>query len=147
MNQSSDQSATQNNGASKASDFQPTTQNPQNIETDLFQQQGGLQNVTNSQELLSDTQGRQLVVNNTAIPNTTSTEVSTGSTIDWDVVLAVVALILFVTCAFVYARLKRLTQVAAPPRQRSTSATKSSDEQSKPGQKKKKSRKKKRRNR
>lgn len=50
------------NGASNASDFQPTTQNPQNIPSNIFQQQGGVQSVTNTQELLNDQQGATISI-------------------------------------------------------------------------------------
>ena len=46
--------AVSGSGASNASDFQPTTQNPQAVPVNLFQQQNGVQNVTNPQELLNE---------------------------------------------------------------------------------------------
>lgn len=51
-----------NSGASDANDFQPTTQNPQTVPGNVFQQQGGVQNVTNTQELLGDQQNARITV-------------------------------------------------------------------------------------
>ncbi len=54
--------ATPGSGASNSSDFQPTTRNPQTAPVNLFQQQSGLQNVTNTQELLSDNQNVRISI-------------------------------------------------------------------------------------
>lgn len=54
--------ATPNNGASKSTDFQPQTRNPQSAPVNLFQQQSGIQNVTNTQELLSDQRNVRITV-------------------------------------------------------------------------------------
>ena len=54
--------ATPGGGASNANDFQPTTQNPQAIPTNLFQQQTGVQNVTNPQELLNEQRNVRITV-------------------------------------------------------------------------------------
>lgn len=49
-------------GASNTKDFQPDTGNPQTAPVNLFQQQGGIQNITNTQELLSDQQNARITV-------------------------------------------------------------------------------------
>ncbi len=49
-------------GASNASDFQPPTKNPQDIPSNVFQQQGGLQTVNNPQEVLNDQQHTRISV-------------------------------------------------------------------------------------
>jgi hypothetical protein len=58
-------------GASNASDFQPPTRNPQDIPANLFQQQEGLQGVTNPQEKLNDQKDARIsVTTNPADPGT-----------------------------------------------------------------------------
>jgi hypothetical protein len=49
------------NGASNATDFQPTTQNPQTAPVNV-QQQNSLQNITNPQEFLNERQNARISV-------------------------------------------------------------------------------------
>lgn len=60
--------AAPNNGASNASDFQPQTQNPQNIPGNVIQQQSGLQGVKNTQEFFNDKQNATISVPNEPAP-------------------------------------------------------------------------------
>ena len=59
---------TPNNGGSTARDFQPTTRNPQTAPVNLFQQQTGVQNNTNTQQLLSDQQNLRITVTKDPAP-------------------------------------------------------------------------------
>ncbi|MBA3758247.1 hypothetical protein H0X10_01275 [Candidatus Saccharibacteria bacterium] len=59
---------TPNNGGSNARDFQPTTRNPQTTPVNLFQQQTGVQNNTNTQELLSDQSNVRITVTKDPAP-------------------------------------------------------------------------------
>jgi hypothetical protein len=147
MNPSNQGNSSQNQGASNANDFQPTTQNPQNIEADLFQQQGSLQETTNGQELLSDNQNTTLYVNNTPINNTTSTQVNNGSGIDWVLIVIVIASLLLIASIILRFRLKKITYRTAPTEVTENPAEVAPKPHSTKVAAKKKSYKKKRRNR
>jgi len=54
--------AAPNSGASNASEFQPTTQNPQDVSSNLYQQQTGIQNVKNTQEVLNDQKNARISI-------------------------------------------------------------------------------------
>lgn len=60
--------AAPSNSASNANDFQPTTQNPQSVPANLFQQQGSSQTVTNPQELLNEQKNSQIIVTKEPAP-------------------------------------------------------------------------------
>ena len=60
--------AAPSNGASNTKDFQPDTGNPQTAPVNLFQQQGGIQNITNTQELLSDQKNLNITVTSEPAP-------------------------------------------------------------------------------
>lgn len=82
------------NGGSNANDFQPTTRNPQDIPSNLFQQQGGVQSVTNTQELLNDQQNATISI--TRAPAQAAPQAATASEtpIGFIVLLAVIAAVL-----------------------------------------------------
>lgn len=82
------------NGGSNANDFQPTTRNPQEIPSNLFQQQGGVQSVTNTQELLNDQQNATISI--TRAPAQAAPQAATASEtpIGFIVLLAVTAAVL-----------------------------------------------------
>jgi hypothetical protein len=62
MDTQTTQPETVNSGASNAADFQPPTQNPQNPQTNLFQQQGGLQDMPQAQDVLREQQNFRIVL-------------------------------------------------------------------------------------
>lgn len=79
-----------NSGGSNANDFQPTTQNPQTVPGNLFQQQGGVQDVTNTQELLGDQQNARILVTSEPAPQP-ATATANESPIGFIVLMLVIA--------------------------------------------------------
>lgn len=93
MNQEIAQSSP-NNGASNATDFQPTTRNPQSAPSFNTQQQSGLQGVTNPQEFLHDTQNVKIGVTSEPAPAQAQVRPTNDAT-----GLALIAAIAIVTAA------------------------------------------------
>ena len=93
------------NGASNASDFQPTTQNPQNIPSNLFQQQGGVQSVTNTQELLNDRQSTTISITRAPAPAPPQAATASETPFSFIILLAAIAAALI----FIYRRRARNT--------------------------------------
>lgn len=92
-----------NNGASNSTDFQPTTQNPQNVPANLFQQQGGVQTVTNTQELLNDQQNVRIVVSKEPAPARPATAEANDSPLGFILLLVAFGAIIL----FLYVRRRR----------------------------------------
>lgn len=99
-------------GASNASDFQPTTRNPQTAPSSV--QQTGLQGVTNPQEFLNDNQATQLTV--VAEPASAPVAPASKSTTPWILIaIAAVALTLLLLKVLHKPPFKKSTKTVSAP--------------------------------
>lgn len=99
-----------NSGASNAADFQPPTQNPQNVQGSVVQQQNGLQGVTNTQEFFNDTQNSSIQITSEPAPARAVVEpTNDAATL---AILAVVAIVVGVILFRLSSRLDKKSSVA-----------------------------------